>query len=158
MRSRLGSLEIGGGLGCGLFEDDGYTSLAMLCQECSDGDDDNNDNDDDDDGAADDTPGYADFANTFVRLSPAEQTAFLQHLERSAADGDPDLAPTEVAAEEGSADSDYVSSICTRSVKFAKPVSTPIVSSTLPVIAKDEVHKTDRFRGFWRSSSQRSVW
>ena len=27
----IGSLEIGGGLGCGLFEDDCYTSLAMLC-------------------------------------------------------------------------------------------------------------------------------
>ena len=137
----IGSLEIGGGLGCGLFEDDGYTSLAMLCPECSDGDDDNNDNDDDDDGAADDTPGYADFANKFVRLSPAEQTAFLQHLERGAADGDPDIAATKAAAEEGSADSDSLSPMFTRSVNFAKPISTPIVSSTLPVIAKHEFHQ-----------------
>ena len=52
----------------------------MLCQECSDGDDDNNDNDDDDDDA-DDAPGYADFANKCVRLPPAEQAAFLMHLE-----------------------------------------------------------------------------
>ena len=54
----INSFEIGGGLVCGLFEDDGYTSLAMLCQECSDGDDDNNDNDDDDNDDADDAPGF----------------------------------------------------------------------------------------------------
>ena len=144
----IGSLEIGGGLGCGLFEDDGYTSLAMLCQECSDGDDDNNDNDDDDDDDADDSPGYADFANQFVRLSSAEQTAFLHHLEMPAVDGDPDLDPTEVAAEEGSADSGSLSSTVKFSVEFATRISTPIGSSTLPVIAKDKFHQHSCLEAF----------
>ena len=84
LQNAIGSLEVGGGLGSGLFEDDGYLSLAMLCHECSDDaaedeyDDDKN-NDDDDDAA--DAPGYAEFADKFVRTSVAEQGAFLWEME-----------------------------------------------------------------------------
>ena len=104
MPEASGSFDLGGGLGGVFVDNDGYTSLAMLCQEWSDGDDDNNDDDDDDDTAYAQT--NADVADKLVRRSPAAQTAFLRELERPSAAEDPELAPTEVAAEEGPADSD----------------------------------------------------
>ena len=68
VQETIGSVEVGGGLGSGLFEEDVYTSLAMLCPECSDDDaTDDNDNDDDE--------SHADSADIHAPMSAAEQGA-----------------------------------------------------------------------------------
>ena len=72
-------------------EEDGYTSLAMLCPEWPDGGADDNDNDDDEsyaDSANIHAPSYAELADRFVRMTAAEQGAFSWQLdESSCADG-----------------------------------------------------------------------
>ena len=102
-------------------------TLAMLCPECS-GDAAEDDDDDDDDAA--DAPSYAEFADRFVRMSAAEQGAFLWQLESDCADGldpqdaPPGLASTEATAEDASANSVLRSPMFKRSVYSAKPIST----------------------------------